>query len=112
MKKVQINQIMTFLQVFRELNPDINVTTIMAFFEVAKGDGVTGRDLEVALDLNHATAARMLKYYDTIRNGKAQAGLGLFEVRLDPVDYRSKTRYLNPEGLKVLRRAEEALKGL
>jgi len=103
MKDTTLKHLTAFLKELRALNPEMNVTMALTFLEVAKGNGVTGRDIEEALDLNHTTAARMLKYFDKIQR-EGRAGFDMFEARLDPVDYRAKRRFLNKNGEAFLRR--------
>lgn len=83
---------------------------VLTLLEVARGNGVTGRDIEVVLDTNSTTAARMLRLFDKVQsNGKP--GLDLVEARIDPTDYRAKLRYLNKNGEALIARVDEHLKG-
>ena len=100
-KKAQVKGLLDALLLFREYSPDITLATVLTFLEVSKGDGVSGRDIEKALDTNSASAARMLRYFDKIKTGTNE-GLDMLDVRIDPHDYRSKTRYLNKKGEVLL----------
>ena len=110
MKEQKINRVMNMLSILREINPDMNVNMMLTLFEVAKGQGVTGRKLEDALDMNHATAARMLRYFDRLQSA-GKPGLDLFRVELDPLDYKAKLRFLNKNGVDLMARLEAALDG-
>lgn len=107
MKTQQINHLIEVIKLFKELNSDMNANMMLAFLEVAKGNGVTGRDIEVAFDIPTATAARLLRYFDRIQV-KGKSGLDLFRVELDPLDYKAKLRYLNDNGLDFLLKVEKA----
>lgn len=110
MKEVQINRLMDALKVMRDLNSDMNINMVLTMLEVAKGRGVTGRDLEGALDLKHATAARMLRYFDRWQTA-GKPGLDLVRVELDPMDYKSKLRLLNDNGEALVAKLDDKLNG-
>lgn len=110
MKEQQINKLMDLLKELRAISPEMNVNMMLTLLEVAKGHGVTGRDLEDALDLKHATAARMLRYFDRLQSA-GKPGLDLFKVELDPLDYKAKLRYLNDNGVALMAKLEAALNG-
>ncbi|WP_432473753.1 hypothetical protein [Amphritea sp. HPY] len=110
MKTQTINNLTAMLTELRALDPEMNVGMILTLLEVARGNGVTGRDIESLLDTNSTTAARMLRLFDRVRaNGKP--GLDLVEARIDPTEYRSKLRYLNKEGEEFMNMLDERLKG-
>jgi len=109
MKTNKINQIQALLLELREVNPDMNINMMLALFEVAKGQGVTGKELEDKFDFPTATAARLLRYFDPI-NKEGRKGQALFDVRLDRIDYRAKLRFLNEEGEKLFDRLDTKLK--
>ncbi|WP_415884753.1 hypothetical protein ACMXYO_08750 [Neptuniibacter sp. QD37_6] len=88
----------------------MNLDMVITLLEVAKGHGITGRDIEEVLDTNSTTAARMLRLFDRIQaNGKE--GLDLVEARISPADYRAKLRFLNADGEAFMARVGELLEG-
>jgi hypothetical protein len=109
MKTKDIQKLIDVLQEFRSLSPDINATAIIAFLEVAKGEGVSGRSLEGIYNLAPATAARVLRTFDPIQSATRQ-GLDLFDVQLDPLDYKVRLRYLNDNGKTLIDKVESTLK--
>lgn len=108
MKEQKINSLMNVLREFKALNPKMNMDMALTFLEVAKNRGVTGRDIEVALDTNSTTAARMLRLFDRIQANGAE-GLDMVEARIDPTEYRSKLRFLTPKGVEFLDTIDKAL---
>ncbi len=108
MKNLSIKQLANALQVFRTVNPDMNINMLLTFLEVAQNDGITGRELEDRLALPHTTAARMMRYFDRLQTA-GKPGLDLFKVELDPLDYKAKLRKLNDNGAALLNRVEEAM---
>jgi hypothetical protein len=109
MKEQKINQLIEMLEILRETAPDLTINMMLALFEVAKGHGVTGRELEIKYDLKHATAARILRFFDKMQTANKE-GLDLLRVELDPTDYKAKLRYLNDRGEALLSRIDGALK--
>lgn len=110
MKEADINNLIQILEEFKSLNPQMNIDMVITLLAVAKGHGVTGRDIEEVLDTNSTTAARMLRLFDRVQaNGKD--GLNLVEARIDPIDYRAKLRFLNSEGEAFMARVDELWKG-
>lgn len=108
MKQPQIDNLMSALNEFREIDPEMNVKMMLAFLEVAKDEGVHGRALEDKLNLSHATAARLLRAFDRIKT-KGSTGHDLFKVELDKTDYKIKLRYLNDKGKALLARISQHL---
>ncbi|WP_415884756.1 hypothetical protein ACMXYO_08760 [Neptuniibacter sp. QD37_6] len=108
MKEKKVLQIIEMLEIIREIHPEMTVGMMLAFFEVARGNGVTGRDLEERYDMKHAAAARILRYFDRWQ-AKDKEGVDLIEARIDPVDYKAKLRYLNEKGEAVMDRIDKAL---
>lgn len=104
----KINKQIAFLKAFRDMNQDMNLTMVISFLELAKDQGITGRDLEAALDIPSATAARTLRLFDKQQsNGKP--GYDMVEARLDPTDYRNKLRHLNAKGKAFLAELDDIL---
>jgi|TARA_R110001606_G_scaffold388303_2_gene553539 hypothetical protein len=111
MKESKIKAVQELLSIFKELNPEMNVNMMLTFLEVAKERGISGIEVEHKLELKHATAARLMRYFDKHQT-QGKDGLDLFRVQLDPSDYKVKLRFLNEKGLLVLARMDEAIKHL
>lgn len=109
MKVHKINQVMQLLEAFRELHPKITLEMVLTFLEVAKDNGVNGRDIETLLDTNSTTAARFLRLFDR-KQSSGEPGLNLIEARIDPDEYRSKLRYLNDDGRAFMDKLDSILK--
>jgi CRISPR/Cas system-associated protein Cas5 (RAMP superfamily) len=111
MKEAKIKALQEVLSIFKELNPEMNVNMMLTFLEVAKNKGISGIEVEEKLNLRHATAARLMRYYDRYQSNDRD-GLDMFRVEYDPRDYKVKMRYLNDNGVAFLKRLEEATKHL
>jgi DNA-binding MarR family transcriptional regulator len=93
-----INKLMQVLKAFQKLNPQMNLTMAQTLLEVGKGRGVSGRDIEAALDVGNAVASRnLLKMMKDMPDGKK--GWDLVDCKEDPTDRRNTLRFPN-ENLK------------
>lgn len=109
MKATDIARLQEFINVLRELYPDMSLNMVLTLLEVAKGHGVSGRDIEKVCSVSQAAASRNLRFLDTWQRA-GKEGLDLVEVRNDPLDYRNKLRYLNANGEALMKRLEETMR--
>jgi DNA-binding MarR family transcriptional regulator len=109
MRISQINKLQDAVKVLRDVHGEMTVNQILALLEVAKGNGVTGRDIEAACDLKQSTASRIIRQLDAVQQSGKGAGLNLVEARLDPRDYRNRLRYLSPLGEELIEKLDVIL---
>ncbi len=96
LKLVELNklkQVMDVIEVFRTLDPNINILTVQAILDVArKGDrGSTVKGLEKFLGCSAAAASRNL-YGLEASNERNPKGHGLAKAEVDPMDPKGKLR--------------------
>lgn len=86
----------------------MNLTTALVLLEVGKGKGVSGRDIEAALDVGNTVASRnLLRLMKKLPDGSS--GLDFVETMEDPTDRRNTLRFPNANMKKFLARLEHIM---
>ena len=105
MNRQQINKMQSLLRAFQKFDASMPIPVALTMLEVAKGDGVTGRDLEARLDMSNATVSRnLLKMHDLRPDGNR--GWDLLVNKEDPSDRRGTMRYPNDNLKKFIMQLE------
>lgn len=103
--KKNLRKIIRLIEEFRKLDPEMPVQTALAFLYTAqlqtKDDGVSIKDIGVALDMSSAAASRNVSKL-TEFGVKSQGGHGLLETREDPMYRVRKNIALTAKGKRVL----------
>jgi len=108
MKVSNANKLMNVIRAFQKLNPQMNLTTALTLLEVGKGRGVSGRDIEAALNVGNAVASRnLLKMMKKLPDGST--GWDLVERREDPADRRNTLSYPNENLSRFLAHIEHLM---
>lgn len=89
----KLKQLFDAIQVFRDLDPNINVLTMLTALEVArKGEnGVSVKNLEPLLQCSNAASSRNLAVLEQ-KSPRNPKGFGLAQPILDPSDPKGKLR--------------------
>lgn len=85
------------LEMFSELDSELQLQTIRAFLFVAHRGSCTQKDLEIALKTTNASASRNISYWTHRRYDKRE-GKGFIMRLEDPVDRRFKVLTLTKSG--------------
>ncbi|TCV62284.1 MarR family winged helix-turn-helix transcriptional regulator [Neorhizobium sp. S3-V5DH] len=93
----------TAIEQFRELDPNIQATSIVVFMAAASRPGATARELSQTSGITEYTLSRTLAALsETHRNG--QPGLDLLTRKENPTDARNKQIYLKEKGVALYKR--------
>jgi len=108
---MKIQRIVKEVENIREESRSKNIVTtdlMLIILEIAKGNGVTGRDIEDLLGIGASKAQRLL---DSLRDEQRSGarGYGLVEERPCPVDYRSIKRYPNARLQQLVKHIDEVM---
>lgn len=103
------SHLIKILQHFRELDPDVPVSTILCFLWLMENPGMTVGDAVKFLGLTKQSASRNMANL-THRRDKNKAGMDLVIVTPDPQDIRVKRHMLNDRGKELAQAVKEILK--
>jgi DNA-binding MarR family transcriptional regulator len=96
-----MNDLIKALRVFKDLDPDATVSTLLAFCYI-KRDGYTHvADIISQTGFDKSTVSRQLAVLSNIGRGKKK-GLDLLRIHEDPSDRRYKIVNLTDKGRKVM----------
>lgn len=100
------------LEVFKSIDPDITLPSMLAFCYLAEDDGQAGNQqkMEQRLGMSGATASRAAAHWFKWKRPKV-AGLDMVVSEVDPEDRRYKLLFLNPRGQSFLTKIKEATHG-
>ncbi len=85
------------VDVFKELDPEMQLITLQVFLYVASRGICTQKDLEIGLGLTNGTASRNVSYWADMKRYRVE-GMGLIKREEDPKDRRYKLLSLTPAG--------------
>ena len=93
-------------EAFADINPEMQLNTLLTFLFVAQRGSCNQKDLEVALGLSNATASRNVSYWtDSKRYGVD--GVGFIDRVEDPQDRRYKLLTLSAKGRKFYQKIRD-----
>ena len=91
------------LDLFRELNPDMSVQTIMVLLTVVMHEGCTIKEIKDRVGFSYASASRNVAALSKWHRLK-RPGYDLVEATADPYELRRKLVKLTPKGKEMARR--------
>lgn len=94
---MDINKLRRGLEIFSNISPELNVTTILIFLFVAQRGTCTQKDVEVALNLTNATASRGVSYWTDFKKYDVE-GVGFIDRIVNPRDKRYRLLTLTKAG--------------
>lgn len=108
----EIRTAIRILEVFKEIDPDITLPTMLTFLYAIERDGQAGNqhEIDLRLDMSGATASRAIAHWLDYKRPKV-AGLGMMESIPDPEDRRYRMLTLNRRGLDFAEKLKGAAHG-
>jgi DNA-binding MarR family transcriptional regulator len=94
---MDINEFARGLELFRSVDSEMGVQTMLCFLFVAQRGTVSQKDVEVSLGVTNAGASRNISYW-TDRRFDRRPGKGFIERVEDDYDRRFRTLSLTPKG--------------
>lgn len=96
------------ISAFRDVYPDIPMSMILVFLEVAREEGLSVRQIEQRCGIGQASASRSARGLTQWLTAD-KPGLDLCEFRPCPKDFRSKLLFLNDKGRELVFKIESAV---
>jgi DNA-binding MarR family transcriptional regulator len=108
-----LNCAVALVERFREQNPAMTSTNMLAFLHVARDEdqGISQSELMKRFDVSDATVSRMVRALTKEGDGRSP-GRALVELRTDDRDARRKNIVLTPDGRRLRKKLLEALREL
>lgn len=94
---MNVNDLRNALEVFAEIDPEIQLQTMLVLLHVASVGSCSQKSLETALGLSPASASRNASYW-TDRRFDRKPGAGFIRKDDDPHDQRTKNLTLTSKG--------------
>lgn len=109
---MDVNTLTREIETFADVDPEMQIHTMLVFLFIAQRGTCTQKDLEVSLGLTNATASRNVSYWCE-RKTYTQEGIGFVERTEDPRDRRYKLLRLSKAGQKFYAKvkADKSKKG-
>lgn len=103
---LKISRIMSLL---RDVHVDFPATAIHCLLTVMAEEGITQMEVAQRINMPKSTCSRNMRLLSP-RLGPEKEGMGLIELRVDPMDYRHKGAYLTPKGVDLREKIKELMK--
>lgn len=96
------SRLLSILDEFRKVNPNITANQIITFINIALNEGISQRDLETKTGLHNATVSRICAILSD-RGLKTRNRTAMDLIRIVPAedDYRMGAQVLSPKGKLV-----------
>lgn len=109
----EIRTLITALEQFKEIDPDITLPSILAFLYYAENDGEQGNQfaMEQWLDMSTATASRATSHWLKWKRPRVE-GHDMLESIPDPEDRRYKMITLNDRGRWFVEKLKRAVRSV
>lgn len=102
---MDMNELLNTLELFAEIDPNMQVSTAMTFLYVARRPGCTQKDVETAFRMTNAAASRNVSYWTSMKLYNTP-GVGFLQREEDPQDRRFKILTLTQAGQTFVKRME------
>lgn len=96
---MDIHALVVATERFAEIDPTMQVATMLTFLYVARRGTCSVKDIEIELGLSGAAASRNISYWTTFKVHDVP-GVGFVDRHEDPRDRRYKVVSLTPAGQK------------
>jgi DNA-binding MarR family transcriptional regulator len=96
---MDVNVLSREIETFADIDPEMQVTTMLVFLYIAQRGVCTQKDVEIGLGLTNATVSRNVSYWCD-RKSYQKEGIGYVERTEDPRDRRYKLLRLTKAGQK------------
>ncbi|MEM7074083.1 MAG: MarR family winged helix-turn-helix transcriptional regulator [Pseudomonadota bacterium] len=108
----EIRTAIRLLEVFREVDPEITLPSMLAFLYSVEEDNRPGNQMAVSerLGMAGSTGSRAVSYWHDYKKPRVP-GMDYIERVINPDDRRYKTIVLNQRGMKFAEKIEEAISG-
>lgn len=103
---MDLNRLTIALDTFAEIDPEMQLPTILTFLFIAQRGVCTQKDVELTLGLSNSAASRNVSYW-TDRRFDRKPGVGFVSRTEDEFDRRLKNLTLTDGGVEFLRRLRE-----
>jgi DNA-binding MarR family transcriptional regulator len=105
-----LNAVLSVLDAFRVIRPDMPATHIYSFLTVALEEGLGVYEYARRAGIPQTTMTRHLRDLGSM-DRKRQPGLGLLVQSMDPLDLRKHHTFLTPAGKAVAQKVIRILEG-
>lgn len=95
---------------FRDLHTDMTVAQLMCFMLIVERPGITQRDLYQLLGMTDSASSRIVAILSDI-GSRGTPGLGLVDMRTNPMDRRERLLYLTHRGSRLAEDMQRDLAG-
>ncbi len=96
---MDVNILTREIETFADVDPEMQITTMLVFLFIAQRGVCTQKDVEIGLGLTNATASRNVSYWCDHKAFNVE-GIGFVERTEDPRDRRYKLLRLTKAGMK------------
>jgi DNA-binding MarR family transcriptional regulator len=104
---MDLNKLLNTFELFSEIDPNMQISTVMVYCYVARRPGCTQKDIETAFEMTNAAASRNVSYWTSMKFYNTP-GVGFLRREEDPTDRRYKILHLTDAGKRFLERLERA----
>lgn len=105
-----VDRLMSVLEAFRELDPDMPIQYALSFLTLARHPGLSIRELSERLGIAQSSASRNVAALSAWHSFR-KPGHGLVEAKEDPRERRRKIVSLTPKGKALMRRLDQEMDG-
>lgn len=105
---MDVNRFLNGLELFAEIDPNMQISTALVFGYVARRPGCAQKDVETAFQMTNASASRNITYWTTLKK-IGTPGVGFLRRDEDPADRRYKILHLTEAGERFSARLQRML---
>lgn len=95
----------TIKEIAEATTPDLTVRQLLVLLDVGRAGELSQQTIAERQDLVKSTTSRIVQFLAGSSSGVKMDGMGMLEVRMDPVDMRGRIVSLSSDGEKCLARA-------